>query len=332
MISIIIPAYNAEKTIKRCIDSILKQTYTNFEIVCVNDGSKDKTKQLLDEYAAKNSKVKVFHNENHGVSFSRNFALDKVSGDYVMFLDSDDWLEKKALEMIALNLYSSDAKGILCFNHYNDNLKSCEKSGRGKEKIVAKNTKEINRALQQIAPQFIWDKVFSAKLLKELKLRFDVDMSYGEDTIFLCRYLKKIEEIIILTDYLHHYFRDDSGASLSVKYVPNIEKICGTIFKEQKDIVSKYSGFEKTLSGESYRGKLVWRVVMNNYNPNSGRGKKERINNMKNYKKEGWLDYIVEEWEDKTPLGKVFVILYKLGNFNLMDWALWNWKKIKGTR
>lgn len=332
MISIIIPAYNAEKTIERCIDSVLEQTYSDFEIICVNDGSKDNTYTILNDYSIKDERVKAFHNENHGVSFSRNFALDKVSGEYIMFLDSDDWLEKNALEIIASYLYPSDKKGILCFNHYDDNLQTCEKKSRGKEKIIASDSENISRALEQIAPQFIWDKVFSSKLLRELKLQFDEDMSYGEDTIFLCRYLQNIEEIIVLSDYLHHYYRDLNGNSLSVKYVSNIEKICETIFAEQTKVVEKYPGFEKTLSSESYRGKLAWRVLMNNYNPDSGRKKKNRIENMKKYKKEGWLDYIVVEWNDKTPLGKVFVKLYKLGNFNLMDCVLWTWKIIKGTR
>ena len=330
MISIIVPEYNAQNTIRRCIDSILQQSYGDFEIIIVNDGSKDNTAIIVDEYQDNDKRIHVFHNENHGVSYSRNYALSHIKGEYVMFLDSDDWLEKDAFQLIMDRIYLPEKHGLLCFNHYDDDgIAEAVKHGRGKQCLIACNQDDINNAIQQITPQFIWDKVFSTHLIKKLNLKFDEDMSYGEDTIFLCRYIQHIDELIIIPEYIHHYFRDDSATSLSVKYVPNIELICFTIFEEQDKVKKLYKGFEYTLSEDSYRGKLAWRVVMNNYNPKGKRSAKLRRNNMKNYREKGWFDYIEQEWTDKTPLGKIFVFLCHLHNIWIMDQILFYWKKIK---
>ena len=92
LISVIVPVYNSEQTLHRCIDSILGQTYRNFELLLINDGSKDRSGEICDEYARQDSRVKVFHKENGGVSSARNVGLDNARGDWVTFVDSDDWV------------------------------------------------------------------------------------------------------------------------------------------------------------------------------------------------------------------------------------------------
>ena len=94
-ISVIIPVYNAEKYLYRCIDSVLVQTFTNWELLLIDDGSKDSSGVICDEYAAKDARVRVFHKENGGVSSARNLGLDNARGEWVAFVDSDDYIEKK---------------------------------------------------------------------------------------------------------------------------------------------------------------------------------------------------------------------------------------------
>ena len=101
MITMIIPVYNAERTIARCIDSVLKQEYTNFELLIVDDGSTDNSGAICDSYEEKDSRIRVIHQENSGVSASRNLALSLARGTYVQFLDSDDWITPNAMRLLS---------------------------------------------------------------------------------------------------------------------------------------------------------------------------------------------------------------------------------------
>ena len=132
--SIIIPVYNVEKYLRECLDSVLNQTFPDWEAVCVNDGSTDGSADILEEYAQKETRVKVISQPNGGLSAARNTGMKAVSGEYVLFLDSDDWLEPQALEVLASNLGGED---MLCFSgrryfeaerayHEPDRLTACE--------------------------------------------------------------------------------------------------------------------------------------------------------------------------------------------------------------
>ena len=115
-ISVIVPVYNTEKYLHRCIDSILAQTFTDFELLLIDDGSKDNSGAICDEYAAKDSRVRVFHKENGGVSSARNLGLDNVRGEWVTFVDSDDWVEKEYIELFVKNI---DDLGISTSTSFN---------------------------------------------------------------------------------------------------------------------------------------------------------------------------------------------------------------------
>ena len=113
MFSIIIPIYNVEKYLSECLDSVLNQTFSDWEAICVNDGSADKSSDILEEYAARDPRFKVITQPNGGLSSARNTGLEAAKGEYVIFLDSDDWLELKALEVLASKISSED---LLCFS------------------------------------------------------------------------------------------------------------------------------------------------------------------------------------------------------------------------
>lgn len=108
-VSVIVPVYNVEKYLHRCIDSILTQTFTDFEVLLINDGSKDRSGEICDEYAKKDSRVKVFHKENGGVSSARNVGLDNARGDLICFCDSDDFVTKDWLALFVKNIDGYDA-------------------------------------------------------------------------------------------------------------------------------------------------------------------------------------------------------------------------------
>lgn len=106
-ISVIVPVYNVEKYLRRCIDSILAQTFSDFELLLIDDGSKDRSGDICDEYALKDQRIKVFHNSNQGASAARNFGLSKAKGEYVSFIDSDDWMESTYYEDFLERMTSS---------------------------------------------------------------------------------------------------------------------------------------------------------------------------------------------------------------------------------
>ena len=114
MISIIVPVYQAEKTIKRCIESVLCQTYRNLELILNDDGSTDMSGKICDEYAKKDNRIIVVHIENSGVSNARNVGLKKASGKYIEFLDSDDSLDKNACEILVNSIVESGAELVIC--------------------------------------------------------------------------------------------------------------------------------------------------------------------------------------------------------------------------
>lgn len=133
-ISVIVPVYNVEKFLRRCIDSILAQTFTDFELLLIDDGSKDKSGEICDEYAAKDARIRVFHKQNGGVSSARNLGIDKAQGEWVYFVDSDDWIEIETLSIVQ----SIDMRkiGIIKFGYYEDFYD-------GKINIVSDNNERI---------------------------------------------------------------------------------------------------------------------------------------------------------------------------------------------
>ena len=119
IISIIIPAYNVEKYISLCLDSVIQQTYDNLNIIVVDDGSIDSTPRIIDEYAAKDKRIVAIHKKNGGLSDARNAGLERAIGNYLMFLDSDDWLEKKCCEIV-LNEIRKEQADIVIFEYFKE--------------------------------------------------------------------------------------------------------------------------------------------------------------------------------------------------------------------
>lgn len=112
-VSIVVPVYNAEKTLKRCVDSIIQQSYTNWELLLIDDGSIDGSKIICDEYCQKDSRVVYFYKRNGGASSARNYGIAKATGQYIMFIDSDDWIESETVEKLLLEAISSQAEYII---------------------------------------------------------------------------------------------------------------------------------------------------------------------------------------------------------------------------
>ena len=217
-ISVIIPAYNAEKTISRCIESILRNRGRNIlyctEIIVINDGSTDYTLDILKNIQEKNSDIKIFTQKNKGVSAARNLGLNNITGDYITFADADDWVEKEWLCGMYERIKEYDAdisveraiiEGInVSFNPKETLLWDCEKA----QKLFICH-KELNGIL--------WNKLFKRELL--YNVFFEEAMSYGEDDLFVWEILKSSTKIIKTNVGNYHY--SVTPNSLSRKAIDN---------------------------------------------------------------------------------------------------------------
>lgn len=204
-ISVIVPVYNVEKYLHRCIDSILTQTFTDFEVLLINDGSKDRSGEICDEYAKKDSRVKVFHKENGGVSSARNVGLDNARGDLICFCDSDDFVTKDWLALFVKNIDGYDAV-ITGFFFVKNNFKkpfsvSCDSSSPSQIADLLNSHENFG---------YLWCKCFKRLIINDYKLRFNKSFTLMEDEDFVCRYFSLVSDIKVVDKQTYYYFEPDA--------------------------------------------------------------------------------------------------------------------------
>lgn len=212
LISIIIPIYNGEKYLKECLDSILAQTYTHFELILVDDGSTDTSSQICDAYAESDSRVITYHISNGGVSHARNYGINVAKGGWITFIDCDDWITPDYLKDFASqNLEPSTLYIIQADKVENGKIKPWPYLYKeGICKLKAGNERIIDKLLVYGTP---WGKFFNSAVVKENKILFDEQISNHEDTLFYFEYIRRIKNIRILSS--RYYYRIESTGSLS---------------------------------------------------------------------------------------------------------------------
>lgn len=218
LISIIVPVYNSESTLRRCIDSILAQTYQNFELLLIDDGSKDRSGDICDEYASADSRIRVFHKENGGVSSARNVGLYNARGERVMFCDSDDMIMTFALEtlkassndLVIMSSICMPSQIIFQIKWADDNV---TQNDIGDFYIKNMESPLLN------AP---WGKLFKRNKIIDHHLSFDENLHFGEDSIFVKQYLTHVDNIG-LYNYIGHVYLDDGQTY--IKYSKCIESV-----------------------------------------------------------------------------------------------------------
>ena len=202
-VSIIVPIYNTGKYLKRCLDSIINQTYQNLEIILVNDGSTDDSPKIAESYAKKDPRIKLLNQPNSGQSSARNAGIKKATGDYISFIDSDDEINSKFIENL-LQLYSNDASIAVCGHRYNllkegtsKNLYQSElKPRRKNESQKAYILKLLTKDGRMYSCN---NKLFKASIIKKHTIRFDEKLNFAEDTKFVLDYLKRSKGEITYT-------------------------------------------------------------------------------------------------------------------------------------
>lgn len=213
-ISVIVPIYKAEAYLHRCVDSILAQTFTDFELILVDDGSPDRCGVICDEYAQKDSRVRVIHKPNGGVSSARNAGIDAAKGNYITFVDSDDYVNERYLTDLYKPLYNLVVSGYTCLDEMGNIGDTIRWNVFEIDRIASENISEVLKANGQKWMGFCWSKLFDANIIKSHSMAFDNRMHYGEDYVFVVQYLVNCNSLCILNSANYMYVRH-SIASLS---------------------------------------------------------------------------------------------------------------------
>lgn len=215
VVSIIVPVYNTEKYLHRCIDSVLAQTYINFELLLIDDGSKDNSGKICDEYAAKDSRVQVFHKENGGVSSARNLGLEFAVGEYICFIDADDWVDAGYIETL---LPANGEEMVVCSVVIEEEekycLTICDKEYRHEDWACS-----LNYLIEHMTICCPWCKIMRRDIIERYHIRFDVKVSAGEDMLFVYDYISTgLNSVRTISAPLYHYYVADN-TSLSHRVV-----------------------------------------------------------------------------------------------------------------
>ena len=220
-VSIIIPVYNRENTIERCLDSILTQTYKNLEVIIINDGSTDRSGEIINAYALKDSRILAITKENSGVSDSRNFGLKSAHGDYIQFADSDDWLPERATELLVEALEKNRSDMVIA-DYCRVRGRQLYQSG-AIENAGTLTRAEFAQVMMEKASDFyygvVWNKLYRRKIIKKYKLQFSEELQWCEDFLFNLEYLKYTAKVEVIKEPVYYYVKT-KGSLVSTQTTP----------------------------------------------------------------------------------------------------------------
>lgn len=258
-VSIIIPVYNAEKYLNECLSSVCDQTYKNIEILVVNDGSTDSTREILEQYAERERRIRIFHNENHGVSYSRNYAIERSTGTYVAPVDADDIIAPDYIEILVqlIEKYHAEmaATGVVKEKKYNSIF-------------FSNGNVEVFRGDQAIAQLwgkyegFFGGKIYLRKIIKQHSLCMDESAAVCEDLLFNIEYMKYCNTSVYYSGkrYFYRQVRDSATYNLkNIKWFSVLETY-KSILEGLKDTTvynTAVNAYLMTLAEARYRAHLL---------------------------------------------------------------------------
>lgn len=233
-ISIIVPVYKVEEYLHKCIDSILAQTFTDFELILINDGSPDNCGRICDEYARKDSRVSVIHKENGGQASARNVGIDMAKGEYIGFVDSDDWIEPDMYELL-YNLCTEndcDISNICSIIYFKDRIQK-----NGSHPLVIHSRSEAMKAMLmgELYDEVVWTKLIKRTLLEDI--RFPIGIVY-EDTAFTYKVIHKSKKVCSIGAPKYHYIKREESTMDRAKKNIRIDAVL--IYDEMFKFMDKY--------------------------------------------------------------------------------------------
>ncbi len=262
LISIVIPIYNAEKYLEECLNSIKNQTYKNFEVIMVNDGSKDESETICKRFLEYDARFRYFTKENGGVSSARNLGLDNVKGDFITFIDSDDWIAENHLELLINSIKKTNSDIVVsCYKEFDNNIDTYYTIVYTKQEKNLLNFEKMNRDdFLTIFPKLMslnvcFNNAVAKLFRKELvnNLRFDTSIKYGEDLDFYFSLYLNVESISYVDEltYVYRIHGDSTTSNFNQEYAKQELSIFKKMFKKIQEIglptIHYFNKFQKLL-------------------------------------------------------------------------------------
>ena len=251
LVSIVVPVYNAEKYVDRCIESILGQSYTNIEVIIIDDSSKDNSLAICRKYSEQDKRVKVFSKENKGVSAARNLGIEKARGEYLMFADADDYIDKDMVgDMLGL-LKENGADIAVSGWIYEDDTVMINHPIKHEGNVAA----DRNTAIHMIQTRsdeycgYLWNKLFRSSMIKSNNIRLDEDLRIMEDLLFCIRAFLKAEKTVFTPEAYYHYYHhtDNATGNIGQKNINEDTMILGiAVWDRIYELLKKDAGQKNT--------------------------------------------------------------------------------------
>ena len=308
LISVIVPIYNVSRYLERCMESLLHQTYKNIEIIMVDDGSPDDCGKKCDRYAAEEPRIKVIHKKNAGLGMARNSGLEIAEGEYVMFIDSDDYTDVRMIERLYHRLTEEGADTCFC-RYYDTSSEGKDELAREtylKQSYCGDETKKVLLGMIGSLPEqagdveigmSVWKGLYSLDIIRDNGILFPSEREYiSEDIIFHMQYLVKAKHIVIEGTANYHYC--DNGASLTKSYKADRFQMEKVLLKKEVQELNQI--FKKDeYAGRLYKAFLgrVRHCIAQEVNANPD--KKSAGKNIKGICDDPLVQKILEEYDDR---------------------------------
>lgn len=314
LISIIIPTFNNRELLSKCVESIIAQTVDNYEILIIDDGSSDGTNQSIKKYLNKN--IKYFYKNNSGVSSSRNYGIKVSKGDYIVFVDSDDYCDESLLEE-AYNIFKSKNVDWVIYGYSiiaNKTIKINVENN-----ILVRDKDDIKRNIKLIEEKSLiaspWTSMYKSDIIKKNKIFFDEELNYGEDVLFNLEYLKYIKSFYIINKNLYNYVCL-GNESLTTKYVPNRIENMNKAIEKRREVFRKFN-----MNDDEYRihfanmyVKSLYFSVTNLFHKKCEMNNKQIILNLKYLLKNDQIKYYVSKSNLEDKHFKILKHIFKINN------------------
>lgn len=340
LISLIVPVYNVEKYLHKCINSILNQTFSNFELLLINDGSIDQSGKICDYYSKKHESIKVLHQKNQGASSARNLGIDYAVGQYICFIDADDWIELDYLQSFCVDELKNDESIFV--------LQDILKVNDGKiNKYCNFPNRTINyNAFSELFTKYKlynfghpFSKLYQTKILKESNIKFDTKIRYSEDLLFMLQYLQYVKTVIFLPSAKYNYNNQNANSLINQFHSFESEFYCFKRIKYAIDNIILCLNLDLDSTDKLYFKTVHYysRAIQSIYRPRYRMTRKKRISILRDLRNNKELDFLINYKTFKNQRTVKFTLFFLHKRlFKTLDILLllsykikWNLERVK---